>query len=316
MTTAMSPFDQQQSNGSPPPKDGSPPGAAADSNGSSAAATVAAKLLRSSSHHGRSLSSSASRSLLSMSYGDLSRWGAVPQAPAGQGACSAGVAGGGLQRCRRRLHRALAGFRQPAGHAVLVHMLHRLARTTRPLQKTTGSTARLWAGLGPPARGSCQPPAGHRAHPARLPCPSPAAPHAWVCPSARWRWRLRWTRAWPSVAATGPSTRCWWPTMGWLPPSSSGRCGRGHTRTLATSARVGGWVVDRGRSGVLRQNVGAVAHVLGSSLCCAGRPGPSARPPGPGCHCSAGVHAPRSCWRLLSLCPCRARPLRPVLQST
>lgn len=70
---------EQQHRSSPPAVNG---GGAPDSNGGGAAngSSVAAKALAKSSSHGRSLSGSASRSLLSMSYGDLSRWGfgAVP----------------------------------------------------------------------------------------------------------------------------------------------------------------------------------------------------------------------------------------------
>jgi len=65
-----------------------------------------------------------------------------------------------------------------------------------------------------------------------------APPPGWACPSAPLSWRPLWTLVWPSGAATGPSTRCWWPTMGWQQPSSCAPCGPGRTRTLAASAQV------------------------------------------------------------------------------
>lgn len=73
MTQSATPMEPQPRDG---PLEANGAGAP-DSNGGGTAAngsTTAVRALSKSSSHGRSLSGTSSRSLLSMSYGDLSRW--------------------------------------------------------------------------------------------------------------------------------------------------------------------------------------------------------------------------------------------------
>ena len=75
--------------------------------------------------------------------------------------------------------------------------------------------------LPPGSPSPCAPPAhplpnDHPHPPTHTRPPRPAAARAWACPSARQRRLPRWTRACASGGATGPSTRCWLPTMVWL----------------------------------------------------------------------------------------------------
>lgn len=75
MTQSATPLEAQprdgplEANGAGAP-DSNGGGTAANANGSA----TAVRALSKSSSHGRSLSGTSSRSLLSMSYGDLSRW--------------------------------------------------------------------------------------------------------------------------------------------------------------------------------------------------------------------------------------------------